>query len=272
MKLAVSAIAWTEEEEIQAFELLEKAGIKFVECVPARFLVDPVRFRRNLQSKGLRAVACQALLYGTQGLHLFESTESRKRLTAHFKKISKAASKVGARTLVFGSPKARFIDLDLMTLSTARKLAIVFFKELGSQVSEDGCVVCIEPNPPLYGCNFLTTSLEAFEFVSDVNTPGVELNIDLGTISINGEDSLKLMNATLETIGHLHISEPNLTPAAPFGLQAFHHNGLRSALGAVNYENLISIEMSRDQSFSWPEWSVVLKKSIEQVREFYALP
>jgi D-psicose/D-tagatose/L-ribulose 3-epimerase len=271
MKLAVSAIAWSESEEEASFRILQEEGTQFIECVPARFLEDPIGYKSRLKGYGLNAVACQALLFGTHGLHLFENAESRRALLRHLIEISKAAGALGARAMVFGSPKARSIDFNFMTYSSATDIALDFFKELSVHVWKAGCTVCIEPNPSIYGCNFLTSTAETLEFVTKVDTPGVGLNIDLGALAINGEDPLQLMKAGLNLIGHLHISEPNLLPVLGKGSQSASHCSLRSALKSLSYDGVVSIEMARDRKISWTEWSDKLRQSIKGVKDFYEI-
>jgi len=68
---------------------------------------------------------------------------------------------------------------------------------------------CLEPNPKIYGCNFLTTTTEAYSFVSKLNHPSVMLQFDSGTVFQNDENVEDFFEFT-NRFGHFHISEPNL--------------------------------------------------------------
>ena len=135
--------------------------------------------------------------------------------------------------MVFGSPKNRVISK-----KDDNEIAINFFRTLGEYALQKKTILSIEPNPELYGTNFINTTKEAFDFVKRVNHSGIMVNVDLGTVIENNED-INLIKENIEFVNHIHISEPNLELIQQRTL----HNNFADILKEINYQNYVSIEM-----------------------------
>lgn len=251
MTLAVSAIAWDESEEAQAFAALERAQVSEIELVPHR-VRDAKAYRASLAAHDLKPVSFQALLFGTKDLALFETEERREALARHLEGLCDLAGELGVRALVFGSPKNRFIP-EGMTPSAARSMALEFFGRIGERARAGGTALCLEPNPAAYGANFLLTTAETLALVRELDHPGVRLNLDLGAIRMNDEPVESTLRAALPWAGHLHLSEPMLAPVGT-GDASRHHDAAR-ALRTLGHAGTISIEMARPKTE--PAWSPV---------------
>lgn len=262
MKLSVSAIAWNADEESRALAILAEHRVRFIEHVPAR----AAQALAEIQSFKLEFVAFQALLFGTSGLHLFQSDEQRAGLEQHLYGLCEQAGSLGARALVFGSPKNRFIDERLYDRAAAFSLALDFFRRVGKVAESHACFVCLEPNPEAYGCNFLCSTQEAAEFVRQVDSPGIKLNVDAGALAMNGEDCTVIFERYAPLIGHLHISEPHLAPVGSLTATLDSHRRLASTLRMQNYEGIVSIEMLRPSDRAW---ETALAEAIGFVRNVY---
>jgi D-psicose/D-tagatose/L-ribulose 3-epimerase len=87
MKLAVSNIAWTNEEEQETAELLKQLGISHIEIAPTKKWQDPLVAAENelgaykdfWQKQKLEIVAFQSMLFNKPELKIFESEENRKQ-------------------------------------------------------------------------------------------------------------------------------------------------------------------------------------------------
>jgi sugar phosphate isomerase/epimerase len=261
MKLCVSAIAWNADEEARAFSLLASNQVHFIEHVPARV----ASIAPQLRTLQLELVAFQALLFGTSGLQLFRSDAERSALETHLNTLCVQAGSLGARALIFGSPKNRSIDPSL-DRATAEMLALEFFRRVGKVAEENHCCVCLEPNPTAYGCNFLTTTAETANFVNEVHSNGIKLNLDAGALAMNGEAPEDILDAHRAIVGHIHVSEPHLAPIGSVPATLDNHNRLAKKLRALNYGGVVSIEMLRpgDQAFE-----PALGEAIRFVRDTY---
>jgi sugar phosphate isomerase/epimerase len=129
-------------------------------------------------------------------------------MLAHLQHVIRLSGVMGVRALTFGSPKNR--DRTGVPEAEARMTAASFFRELGSTATEANVLFCLEPNPAAYGCNFMTTTLEAADIVRVVDHPNVRLQLDTGTVIANGEDYAAIVPAVADIVGHVHASEPNL--------------------------------------------------------------
>lgn len=248
MKLAISNIAWSSGEDPVILPKLKEWGIQGLEVAPSRLFRSPgdateqeiSQVRLNLEAYGFGIVAMQSLLYGRPELELFGGHSTRMTMMEYLKKMVDLGSSLGARVLVFGNPKNRLRRS--LPLQDALEIAIPFFRELGLYAIERGVWVCLEPNAPEYGCDFLTHTLEAHRFVQDVNQEGFGLHLDTSTMYFNQENLDEVLQNCLPAAKHFHLSEPSL---APLSQGKVRYEDLARQLRAHNYEGWLSMEMSR---------------------------
>ena len=270
MKVAISNIAWAAEEERDIADLLVRLRITGVEVAPGKIGPRPAeltdeaveRYRAFWNERGIEIVAMQALLFGTNDLALFQGESSRRALRDYLVRIVRLGGLLGARVLVFGSPKNRRIEA--LSESDVMKIAVPFFREVGAIAQDRGTCVCIEPNPPAYGADWITNAKEALAFVARVDHPGFGLHLDAGALSMMGEDELEIRAAGAK-IRHFHASQPELAPLA--GCGPVPHERYAEALRAMNYPNWVSIEM-RQVSGS-PSSRAVVETALEYALRVY---
>jgi len=251
MKLAISSIAWRPEESDAVRELLVGLAIRGVEVAPPQFFSDPAnadldevkRVRRTWNDCGVQIIAQQALLFGHPELTLFGTAEKRQETADYLREILRLGGELGAGPHVFGSPRNRARG-DLSP-AQAMAIAVPFFQELAVAADSFGTTLCIEPNAPAYGCDFITDTPEALELVRQVDHPGFGFHLDAGVLTMNGESYEEALDVALPYLRHVHISEPFLAPI--IGKQT-DHNRLASALQARGYSGWVSIEMKRPES------------------------
>lgn len=241
MKLSISNIAWSADQDEEMYDFLCRAEIDGLEIAPTRiFPEDPyahlreaVQFRsRMLEAYGLRISSMQSIWFGRQE-NIFEGAHERDRLIEYTKCAFAFAHAVACENLVFGCPKNRNIrsaeDMDI---------AYEFFSRLGELAESEQTVLAIEPNPPMYHTNFLNTTQEALCFAEHIASDGVRVNLDLGTMIANNEDIQTAING-LSCIHHVHISEPGLNPVT---FSSFQVSAVRRLIEA-KYDGYVSIEM-----------------------------
>jgi sugar phosphate isomerase/epimerase len=246
MRLAISNIAWDPPEDERVATLLQRYRVDAIDIAPGKYFPKPreatteeiLEVKRWWTDRGVELTGMQALLFGTTGLNVFGPTESQEALLAHLGAICRVGGVLGASRLVFGSPKNR----DRSGLSDAESLerAAAFFRRLGDVAAEDGVMVCLEPNPPCYGANFMTTSAETAEVVEAVGHRAIRMQLDTGAMTINGEDPATFLSNRHGVIGHIHASEPNLVPLGDGGTN---HEQVFLALSQYLPGSLVSIEM-----------------------------
>jgi len=212
MMIAISNIAWDvcEYEEVAA--LLHRYSVDAIDIVPGKYFPKPdkadeseiARVRDWWAVKGIEITGMQALLFGTSGLNLFAAPEVQTAMLRHLNAVCRIASGMGAKRLVFGSPKNR--DRSEFGEAEATEIANDFFHRLGDVAGSHGVVICLEPNPPCYGANFMTDSAETARVVTEVAHPAIRMQLDTGAITINGEDPENVIGRYASLIGHIHAS------------------------------------------------------------------
>jgi len=271
MKLAISNIAWDKSEDAAVFGLMLKYGFTGLEVAPGRVFEQPFEaaqkditgFLLNISSYGIKPVAMQALLFGRPDLKIFGPEETRKQTLEYLKNVILFAQRLGIGALVFGSPKNR--DTGGMEKTAAEKIAIFFFRELAVFAARHGAKVCIEPNPAIYGTDFINTTNEAALFVKSVNNSAFSIHIDTGAIIMNGEDPARSAGVLAPRSAHVHISEPGLDPV-PQATSIEIHEKIASALRKNNYAGFVSIEMKKPDAVKRLE---TIEKALSFVREIY---
>ena len=182
-------------------------------------------------------VSLQSLLFGRPELQLFGSDSTRAAMLDHLRRTVDFAALVGARALVFGSPGNR--RRGGMPAHDALSRAGDFLRVVGEYAHDRGAALCIEANPPAYGCDFITTTAEAVDLCRTIAHPGVRVNGDLGGMTLSREDIARSISAAAPLLGHFHASEPHLVET---GSEADHARA-GAALRATGYTEWVSIEM-----------------------------
>lgn len=246
MRLAISNIAWDTSEDEEVMALLQRYAIDAIDIAPGKYFPDPAkataediaRVKHWWAERGIGIIGMQALLFGTTGLNVFGSTHSQTALLSHLAAVCRIGAGLGATRLVFGSPKNR--DRSGLDDQQAIEIATALFSKLGDIAQAAGVIVCLEPNPPCYGANFMTTSSETADMVRRVAHPAIRLQFDTGALAINGENPAQVLRESAELIGHVHASEPDLLP---LGDSYTEHPRMAAALLSYLPSQIVSIEM-----------------------------
>lgn len=248
MKLAISNIAWAERDDELAAALMQEHGVDGVEIAPTIRWPSPLEvsrgelqdYRRFWNSRGIEIVAMQALLYGRSDLTIFESAEQRRATLDHLAGMARLGAALGARVLVFGSPKNRLVG-DLSP-AAADGIARAFFEEAGRAATDAGVVLCIEPNPEVYGCDFVTKARQGLELVAKVGSPGFGLHLDAAGMTLADDPLVSSLEDCVLALCHFHASEPQLGPLGEGGVD---HATIARTLSRLNYAHRVSVEMRR---------------------------
>jgi sugar phosphate isomerase/epimerase len=246
MTISISNIAWETCHDPEVAVILQRHQVRQIDIAPGKYFknlhhttnaeIDAVN--NWWQQRGISIFGMQALLFGTQGLNIFGPADVQQHMLDHLREVCRIGDRLGARRLVFGSPKNR--DRSGLGDEEAHSVAHGFFSRLAAIAASYGVVVCLEPNPTCYGANFMTTSACTAEVVEAVNHPAVRMQFDSGAISLNGENASEVCGAYGHLIGHVHASEPQLLPV---GIGGCDHTACAAALAVTLPDVLVSIEM-----------------------------
>lgn len=248
MKIAVSNIAWDAAEQAEVFEVLSAAQIAGVEVAPTKLWPDwegatgaaAERERAAFADAGFVIPALQSVLFGCPDMKLFGNDAERSALLKHIEHVAALAAELGARTLVFGSPRNR--DPGDLSPGEAMDAAVSVLREAGSLCASRGVWLGIEANPAAYECRFVTRWFEAAELVRRCDSPGVRLHLDSACTFLAEDDLAEAVAATTDILAHVHISEPQL---GAFDTIQVDHASFGAALREAGYDGWCSVEMRR---------------------------
>jgi D-psicose/D-tagatose/L-ribulose 3-epimerase len=246
MRVSISNIAWDATEDAVVASLLGQHGIDAIDVAHSKYFQNPEetteteikRVRNWWADRGIEIIGMQALLFGTTGLNVFGSSEIRSEMLRHLRQICRIGETLGAKRLVFGSPKNR--DRSGLSDELTDTLAKTFFWDLGEIAKVRGVTICLEPNPSIYSCNFMTTSDETARIVRLVDHPSIRMQLDTGALTINNEEPQDIVRRHADIIAHIHASEPQLVT---LGDGATDHSAMARAIASEINTLPVTIEM-----------------------------
>jgi len=246
MRLAVSNIAWDTTEDDAIAKLLRRFGVDAVDVAPSKYFPEPAnatdeviaRVKQWWADCGIEITGMQALLFGKTGLNVFGPPEVQNAMLQHLTTLCRIGAGLGAKRLVFGSPKSR--DRTGLSDQEAMDVAATFFLRFANIAQDCGVVICLEPNPICYGANFMVTSAETAHVVRQIDHQAVRMQLDTGALTINGEEPAAVLNDCASLVAHVHASEPDLLPLGDGGTD---HARVAEALERRLPHHVVSIEM-----------------------------
>ena len=263
MKLSISNIAWSAENDNEMYQFLQNSGYNGLEIAPTRIFPE-LPYEKLNEAKawadgfkekfGLGIPSMQSIWYGHQE-KIFGSREERKVLIDYTKKAIDFAEVIGCKNLVFGNPRNR----DTEDIAGNYPIAIEFFREIGDYALEHGTIIAIEANPIIYNTHFINTTEQAVEMAYKSGSGGIRVNVDLGTIIYNRED-INFLRQIPEYINHVHISEPGLNLIE----HRVEHHQLLDVLKTLDYDKYVSIEMGNKGNIDDVKKTVDYIKSLSQ--------
>lgn len=243
MRLSISNIGWEKDDDLRVFALMNKYGFEGLEIAPTRVFPDTPyedldaakEWSKTIHSKyGFTISSIQSIWYGKTE-KVFGDNVEKEILINYTKKAIDFSEAIGCRNLVFGCPRNR-----LMPDGAKETDALSFFKQIGSYASMHNCVVAIEANPRIYNTNFLNTTKQAVDFIKKVNSNGLMLNLDVGTM-IENKENISVISENFSLVHHIHISEPCLRIIEKRDL----HIELADLLKKKKYDGYVSIEVGK---------------------------
>lgn len=246
LRLSISNIAWDPDLDEDVAKLLSSFCIDAIDIAPSKYFPDLsnveskkiARIKQWWLDKGVAIVGMQGLLFGMPEPTIFESDVATSKLLHRLSQVCRVGSELGATKLVFGSPKNR--QYTHLTEDSATERAIRFFSQVSEIAGRAGVVICLEPIPTHFGCNFMNTVAQTAPIVRAVGSHSLRMQLDTGAIVSNHESIDDVLRCHGDLVGHIHISEPFLSP---IGTREVDHR----CFGAAIRQNLpsfpVTIEM-----------------------------
>lgn len=247
MRLAVSNIAWTNEEEPEVASKLQELGVRHIEIAPTKLWDNPTKVSSDTATEyvdwwakyGITVSAFQSMLFARPDLKMFESTQNRQELVSYMTKFIELAGVMQAERMVFGSPKNR--QRGKLSTDESNEVARAVFGKLGDIAAKNDVILCLEPNAPQYGCDYVTTASEGSDLVRKVASDGFQLHLDTACMALAGDDMSVSIRKNADILQHFHVSAPMLDRV--YDREDIDYSAAANALRDINYTGLISIEM-----------------------------
>lgn len=243
MKLAVSNIGWTSEQEPVVLDSARGWGVEGIVVAPTMMWpeaprVDQARVRdflARVQDAGLSIVGLQSLTFGLKDAQLSGDPTMTSRLAEHLKRQADLGGRLGATSLIFGSPGLR--------RGVDPRQAMDLFASVADSAHSAGTRLCIEPLTG-YGNEYVRTVAEGVELVEGVDHPGLGLHLDAAAVA--GEDPFepeRSFRGAMSRVGitSFDASAPELGPLTTD--RSVDHRRIARALGSAGYDGFVSLEM-----------------------------
>lgn len=248
MKIAFFNIAWESNQDEIVATLLSKYKISGVELAASKIWVNPEKvsdkqaqkYRKFWNSQGIEIVALCSLLFPHTELNIFQNNDIRDQTLKYLEKIANLGRVLGAKVLVFGSPKNR--NYQGLTSQEVQAIADHFFYQLALIGQKYQVIFCLEPIPAYYDTNFVNTTAEAVKLVKRINHPYFQLHLDSGAMTMNKEDYEASIKLGKPYIKHFHISEDFLEEV---GTGTVDHQHLARLLKHIKYDGWVSVEIPK---------------------------
>jgi sugar phosphate isomerase/epimerase len=241
IQLAISNIAWKHSDFNDVLKIMNSYRIKYIELAPTK-IADWIDWSDNsiiekLKSYNIKYISCQSILYKTD-INVFLDKD---KFIEHYKLVASICNKLGIKSIVFGSPKARHL------YNCNEDDAIHLFRKIGEISKEMNIIFCIEPNSKKYGCTWLTCLDNVINFVKKVDHSSVLVNYDLGNY-IMENDNYIWNNNNISFIGHVQISNVELKPLCEDNL-IIYKNAIANIIN-LGYKNGISLEINETSIYN----------------------
>ena len=245
MKFAISNIAWEAGDDEYMLEELPKHGIEALEIAPTRVfpetpyhrLPEARAFARKLKEVYNLPICSMQSIWYRRTESIFGAPGEVDALIEYTNEAVLFAETIGCPNLVFGSPKNRIVPE-----GSTPEHAAEFFRSIGDFAAEHGASIALEAVPVSYGTNFLNRTEDVYEYVQMVGSKGLKMNLDFGTMLINGEDPTDI-ERYVPYVNHVHISENALAGVE----RREEHAVFLDALAKAGYSRCVSIEMRNQE-------------------------
>jgi sugar phosphate isomerase/epimerase len=257
----------TLEEWKRICEYVASCGYDGIEIAPFTLAADVrditlsqrAEIKKIANDNGLEICALHWLLVSPPGLHINAKDKNvRAQTVEYLRSLIHFAGDVGATAMIFGSPKARFVEDDF---TAAWQRTVDSYGQVLPDLEARGVLLCQEALP-LPECDFIQTTAEAQQMVNDVAHPNFRLMLDAKSMSAEESTPAELIREFGKEIAHFHANDANRR-APGYGDTDF--RAIARALKEVEYSGWVSIEPF-DYS---PDPQTLARESLNYLRDCF---
>ena len=251
---------------------VSSCGYDGIEIAPFTFDADPSRISKSVaraigktaRDSGLELIAMHWLLAkptGSMAMHLTTCDKIvRQRTIAFAQRLARLCSAMGAKVMVWGSPKQRDIaGHDDVVDATER--AIDGVRAVCEVAGPLGVTVAMEPLGPSE-TNFLQFAGDTVDFIRRVDHPACRLHLDVKAMCQETQSIPEVIRDHSAHLAYFHANDANLKGP---GAGDTDFVPIARALRDVHYEGYVSVEVF-DYS---PDPQSIARESIKYLKQAF---
>ena len=216
-------------------------------------------YHQMATDEGLEIVGLHWLLAKTTGLHLTHDEPATRSATADYLgQLSGLCRDLGGKVMVLGSPQQRNLS-PKVTFNEALDRAASVLRSVTGQLADDGVVLAIEPLGP-EETNFITTAEQAKMLIQAIDSPQVQLLLDVKAMATEKKDIADIVEENFENLVHFHANDPNRQGP---GMGSIDFGPIFQKLTRHHYDGWVSVEVF-DYS---PGVETLARSSIDYMRQ-----
>lgn len=233
MKLAISELAWDNDNIDVILNILTEYNISYVETVIPRHLkwneTDTIKFDKfkdKINSVGIQLKSTQSILFNSD----VTAIEDPVSFLKHMDLVLDICKQYDIQKIVLGAPSLRK-QFDLIHLTS-------IFQELDFKLKGSSQIILLEPNSRFYKGNYFFTIDEIVDFIDTNKFSNIKTMIDTHNILLEGSNPSDMFIKYQQFIDHVHVSETNLVNIIP----SKQHDEFAATLAKYNYTGLVVYE------------------------------
>jgi len=196
-------------------------------------------YRGQVQQAGFETIGLHWLLAQTTDLHLtMIDADTRKRTADYLCELARLCSDLGGQVMVLGSPVQRNFPED-QSVESAMENAAQVLNEVVAELETQSVRIALEPLGRAEG-NFLNTATDARRLQSMIDSPLVQLHLDVKAMSDEPTPTPKIIRDNADAMIHFHANDPNRQGP---GMGDVDFVPIFEALREIDYDGWVSVEV-----------------------------
>lgn len=200
---------------------------------------DRADYRRQVEDAGFEITGLHWLLAKTSGLHLTTNdAQVRQRTTDYLCELARLCHQLGGQTMVLGSPQQRNVP-EGQSMESAMENAAEVIRGAVPELERQAVRIAIEPLGHEEG-NFLNTAAEGRKLQAMVDSPQVQLHLDVKAMSDEPTPIPTIIRDNADAMIHFHANDPNRQGP---GMGEVDFVPIFAALREIGYDDWVSVEV-----------------------------
>lgn len=250
------ALAFARQEGYTGWEV---APFMLTDDIFAFSASDRAAYRQQVQEAGFEVTGLHWLLAKTTGLYLTSTDlEVRQRTTDYLCELARLCHDLGGNIMVLGSPQQRNVP-EGQSMDSAMESAAEVIRGAVPELEKQSVQIAIEPLGHEEG-NFLNTAAEGRKLQAMINSPQVQLHLDVKAMSDEPTPTPQIIRDNADAMIHFHANDPNRQGP---GMGDVDFVPILQALRDIGYDDWVSVEVF-DYS---PGVEALVTESMRNLRE-----